>query len=234
MRTIVYIDGFNFYYNCVRGTAYKWLDLKEFIKPILNPDHEIIKIRYFTAPPLKEESKKLQRNYFKALKSRIPEFSFLDGFFYKEVKKMRRAEYPYNEVLVKKTEEKQSDVNLATEMLNDAWLDRYDCAILVSGDSDMAAAIRHIKENASTGALPKKFLGVIVPAYTKKGIVYAEGLKKEKPDFIRVIASDKIRAIDGNLIAGMDINTEDLLKKCQMPYAVTGKNGKIIRKPPEW
>ena len=25
-RTIVYIDGFNFYYGAIRGTQYKWLD----------------------------------------------------------------------------------------------------------------------------------------------------------------------------------------------------------------
>jgi hypothetical protein len=25
-RTIVYVDGFNFYYGAVRGTAWKWLD----------------------------------------------------------------------------------------------------------------------------------------------------------------------------------------------------------------
>ncbi len=28
MRTTIYIDGFNFYYRGVRGTPYKWLDVK--------------------------------------------------------------------------------------------------------------------------------------------------------------------------------------------------------------
>lgn len=27
LKTNVYIDGFNLYYGCVRGTLHKWLDL---------------------------------------------------------------------------------------------------------------------------------------------------------------------------------------------------------------
>ncbi|MEQ4336631.1 6-hydroxy-3-succinoylpyridine hydroxylase, partial [Pseudomonas syringae] len=27
LRTRIYIDGYNFYYGCLRRTPYKWLDL---------------------------------------------------------------------------------------------------------------------------------------------------------------------------------------------------------------
>lgn len=27
LRTRVYVDGYNFYYGCLKGTCYKWLDL---------------------------------------------------------------------------------------------------------------------------------------------------------------------------------------------------------------
>jgi hypothetical protein len=27
LRTNVYVDGFNLYYGCLKGTPYKWLDL---------------------------------------------------------------------------------------------------------------------------------------------------------------------------------------------------------------
>jgi len=47
-RRNVYIDGFNFYYGCVKGTEYKWLDLRKFAEGIL-PGHDIQKIKYFTA-----------------------------------------------------------------------------------------------------------------------------------------------------------------------------------------
>lgn len=44
-----------------------------------------------------------------------------------------------------KTEEKGSDVNLAVHLLNDGWLDAYDCAVVVSNDSDLAEAMRLVK-----------------------------------------------------------------------------------------
>ena len=48
MRTHVYVDGFNFYYGCVKGTPFKWLDLAKFCK-ILLPPNDIRAIKYFTA-----------------------------------------------------------------------------------------------------------------------------------------------------------------------------------------
>ena len=44
-----------------------------------------------------------------------------------------------------KTEEKGSDVNLAVHILNDAWLDKYDCAVIISNDSDLAEPLRIIR-----------------------------------------------------------------------------------------
>ena len=34
-RTIVYVDGFNFYYGEVRGTPWKWLDLAALFQKVL-------------------------------------------------------------------------------------------------------------------------------------------------------------------------------------------------------
>ena len=48
VATIVYIDGFNFYYGAVKGTPYKWLDLEALCRRLL-PKDQIVKIRYFTA-----------------------------------------------------------------------------------------------------------------------------------------------------------------------------------------
>lgn len=44
-----------------------------------------------------------------------------------------------------KTEEKGSDVNLAVHLLNDAWHNQYDCAVVISNDSDLAEALRLVK-----------------------------------------------------------------------------------------
>lgn len=49
MRTYIYIDGFNFYYGVLKGTPYKWLDLKALFSIILQSHHIISRIKYFTA-----------------------------------------------------------------------------------------------------------------------------------------------------------------------------------------
>ena len=48
MRTHVYVDGFNLYYGCVRGTPYKWLDIAELFRRLL-PPNDLRAIKYFTA-----------------------------------------------------------------------------------------------------------------------------------------------------------------------------------------
>jgi hypothetical protein len=35
---------------------------------------------------------------------------------------------------------------LAVHLLNDAWLNEYDCAIVVSNDSDLAESMRFVRE----------------------------------------------------------------------------------------
>src|SRR6266540_753040 len=48
MRTNVYVDAFNLYYGCLKGTPYRWLDLAALCRRLL-PNDEINRIRYFTA-----------------------------------------------------------------------------------------------------------------------------------------------------------------------------------------
>ena len=48
MVTNVYVDGFNLYYGCLKGTPYKWLDLGTLCQALL-PPNKIQRIRYFTA-----------------------------------------------------------------------------------------------------------------------------------------------------------------------------------------
>ena len=61
-------------------------------------------------------------------------------------------------VEVVKTEEKGSDVNLAVHLVNDAWLDAYDCAAVVTNDSDIAEAMRLVKKHH-----PAKRIGLLLP-----------------------------------------------------------------------
>ena len=49
-------------------------------------------------------------------------------------------------VYVLKTEEKGSDVNLAVDLLHDCIKKLYDCAVIVSNDSDLARSVRIVRE----------------------------------------------------------------------------------------
>ncbi|MGH9838633.1 MAG: hypothetical protein ACREEM_07610 [Blastocatellia bacterium] len=72
MKTNIYIDGFNFYYGAVRKTPYKWLDLSKMCRLLL-PNHQINKIKYFTAEvharPHNLQQPIRQQTYLRALRT---------------------------------------------------------------------------------------------------------------------------------------------------------------------
>ncbi len=159
MRTYVYIDGFNLYYGAVRGTSYKWLDLNLLCSHLF-PKNNIVSIKYFTAivsGTADDPDKPTRQNhYLHALKAHIPHFEAYYGFFLRQHKYLPLA-YSQGHVKYLKTEEKGSDVNLSVHLLNDAWLDKFDAAIVVSNDSDLAEAIRLVVEER------KKPVGILNP-----------------------------------------------------------------------
>ena len=147
MATIVYIDGFNFYYGAVKGTPYKWLDLDRLCRLIL-PRDDIVKIRYFTAM-IRERSHDpeqvvRQQAYLRALAT-LPLVEIHYGHFSVRRVPMLLADPPDSgtrRVEVMKTEEKGSDVNLATYLLLDAFQRQCDTAVVLTNDADLAEAVR--------------------------------------------------------------------------------------------
>ena len=53
---------------------------------------------------------------------------------------------PRKKVWVDKTEEKGSDVNLASHLLRDAFLKQFEVAVLISNDSDLAEPVRIVAQ----------------------------------------------------------------------------------------
>jgi uncharacterized LabA/DUF88 family protein len=163
MRTKIYIDGFNFYYRAVKKTPYKWLDLMALMEKLLSPNNQIIEIKYFTAlvSGQRDPQKPInQQTYLRALKAYIPQLNIFYGHFLTHHVYAELAKPTANQkaVQIVKTEEKGSDVNIAVHLLNDAWLNDYDCAVVVSNDSDLAEAMRLVKLYH-----PTKLIGLIMP-----------------------------------------------------------------------
>lgn len=153
-----YVDGFNLYYGAVKGTAYKWLDIQKMVQLIL-PKNQILKIKYFTAlvnaRPQDPDQPIRQQMYLRALKT-IPNLEIILGHFLTHPVKLPLVnpipgQSHYAEVI--KTEEKGSDVNIATHLLHDGYQGEYSVAIVISNDSDLVEAIKIVRNELNKGVI---------------------------------------------------------------------------------
>ena len=170
MRTVVYIDGYNLYYGLLRKTTLKWLDLFALFRDhVLDPEAELIQVRYYTAPVLgrmcdSPESPQRQRRYLQALRKMYPEqIAIIEGKilattpFQRLVKPI--AEAPdLQMVQVYDFNEKKTDVNLAADLIAGAWTGAYDQAVVCSNDTDLEAALSTVRQHH-----PSIRLGVVAP-----------------------------------------------------------------------
>lgn len=147
MRTNVYIDGFNLYYGCLKGTPYKWLDL-EALCAVLLPKNDINSIKYFTARisarPYDPNQPVRQQVYLRAL-STLPRVSIIYGQYLSHAVTLPLFSPPLigsRFARVLKTEEKGSDVNIATHLIFDACRDDFEVAAIITNDSDLLEPVK--------------------------------------------------------------------------------------------
>lgn len=148
MLTNVYVDGFNLYYGCLKGSPHKWLDLERLCSQLLASHNQVKRIRYFTARisarPDDPQGPARQDAYRRALGT-LPTVTVHLGHFLTTMTRMPLAQPPSSgqkTVEVIKTEEKGSDVNLATYLLVDAFRSDADAFVVISNDSDLTEPIR--------------------------------------------------------------------------------------------
>jgi len=148
MKTNIYIDGFNLYFGCVKDTPYKWLDVAKMCRLLL-PKDNIQRIKYFTAkvkPRPNDLSQPIrQATFWRALRT-IPNLEIVEGSFLSHEVVMPRSPIGSGYVRVVKTEEKGSDVNLATHLLLDGFRNEYELAVIVSNDSDLLLPLQVVTE----------------------------------------------------------------------------------------
>ena len=163
MRTRVYIDGFNLYYGCLKGTPAKWLNPASLCDNLL-PKNKIEHLRYFTATvssrPNDPDQATRQQTYFRALDTERRITIHLGHFLTHEVEMPDAAAWRSGKFVprrVVRTEEKGSDVNLATFLLMDAVDDLFDCAVIISNDSDLKEPIAQVRRRF------RKTIGLLNP-----------------------------------------------------------------------
>lgn len=141
-RVIAYIDGFNLYYG-LRSKGWRWfywLNVQEMARRILKPDQMLIITKYFTSivnhPPDKHRR---QAVYLEAL-STLEGLEVYYGHYLSDMVTCRRCGHTHQTY-----HEKMTDVNIAVELMADAFQDRFDVALLVSADSDLVAPIQTVQ-----------------------------------------------------------------------------------------
>jgi uncharacterized LabA/DUF88 family protein len=217
LRTTVYIDGFNLYY-AIRRTPYKWLNISAFCKKLL-PNHDIKKIRYFTAivKPLPHDPNApiRQATYLRALRT-LSDFEIHDkGHFVQwprllpqyplAYKNPNNPTRPPQAVQILKAEEKGSDVNLASFLLKDCFSNDFDEAVVISNDSDLTTPIE-----------------IVVKDCGKPVMIVNPHLEKYLSRQLISVASDHRRTINMSVY-----------RECQFPQSITDSIG-TFTKPPTW
>jgi NYN domain len=173
--TIVYIDGFNLYYRALKSKPqFKWLNVLELSKHVLLPSNHITKVWYFTAhvsARLDPGAPVRQQLYLDALKT-VKEIETRFGKFLVNKRwaglvppdldpAKPRAKPPFlpwpDVVRIFRTEEKGSDVNLATQLLIDSFKNNYAVAAVITNDTDLVEPIRFATQEMN------KIVGIISP-----------------------------------------------------------------------
>jgi uncharacterized LabA/DUF88 family protein len=174
MRTIAYIDGFNLYYRMLRDRPQsKWLNQRRLIENLLSPAHKIATVNYYiarvSARAHDPHAPARQATYLKALSSvaglRVHEGTFMTTEPWMPLAsppQCKPATYVWSQpvpstVRVIKSEEKGSDVNLASHLVRDAFLDKFDVAVVLTNDSDLVEPIKIATLEAG------KRVGLLVP-----------------------------------------------------------------------
>jgi uncharacterized LabA/DUF88 family protein len=143
VRVVAYVDGFNLYFGLKAryGRKYLWLDLQALAVSLLRPGQELERVSYFTARVRNDpEGARRQSVYLDAFASHSPQVNLIEGRFQEKPRSCRGCGARWTGY-----EEKETDVNIAAAIIEDAVMDVYDTALIVSGDSDLCPAIAAAK-----------------------------------------------------------------------------------------
>jgi len=200
-RVVTYIDGYNLYHGLLDAKlrSSRWLDLSQLGKSLLKPDQDLILTRYFTTRVKgRPEKAKRQSAFIDALHARGSiEIDF--GHFLSKTVKCRKCGSTWQ-----KNEEKKTDVNIAVRLLDDAYDNCFDVAVVISGDSDLVPPIEAVRAR-----FPEKRLLVAFPP-------------KRHSSELRRIADAAFTISDRNIRAN------------RLPRTVTTPGGVSLTAPPGW
>lgn len=160
-KVIAFVDGFNLYHaldyfqaasDHHRYRKYKWLNLKKLASMFVFGADTLDEVLYFTTLAAWDAGKTARhRTYIRALESEGVHTIY--GEFKRKIKHCRLCGGDFPSV-----EEKQTDVNIALLLVVRAIQERYDKAIIFSGDTDLLPAVKIVRT-----VYPAKQIGLVIP-----------------------------------------------------------------------
>lgn len=119
----------------LKWKKFYWLDVVKFFEMFMRDNQELACVKYFSARP-NNIDKSLRQNAFFQANNESSKFQLILGKYLHKSIKCNNCGY-----VIQTYEEKESDVRIATQIVNDANNHKCDVAIVVSADSDMIPAI---------------------------------------------------------------------------------------------
>ncbi len=203
-RVLVYVDGFNLYFG-LRSKGWKkhyWLDLRALALALLKPGQTLVGVHYFTsrirANGCNVTDMQRQTTYLEALGT-LSDLRTHIGHYLEKPRQCRQCGAQWMDY-----EEKMTDVNIAVQLLADAFEDRFDTALLVSGDSDLTTPVSQV-----CARFPRKRIVIALPPKRR--------------------SHQLIQAASGHFI----IN-ETAFRHSQLPVQVQRADGFILHRPATW
>ncbi|MFA5292655.1 MAG: NYN domain-containing protein [Phycisphaerae bacterium] len=200
-KVITYVDGFNLYFGLRAGNfkRFYWLNIKAMAQNLLKGNQQLVATKYFTTRISGPSDKRIRQTTFLEALETLSDFEIYYGHYLSKPIICRNCGDSWP-----RFEEKMTDVNIATEMLVDAFGDKFDTALLISADSDLVRPVETIKT-----MFPQKRVIVFFPPNRSSAA-------------LKAVANDQLSIGHG------------LLAKCQFPDKVIKADGYVLQRPSEW
>lgn len=203
-RVVAYVDGFNLYFG-LKAKGWKkhyWLDLNGLATSLLKPGQTLAGVHYFTsrirANGRNVADMQRQSDYLDALAT-LPSLTIHYGHYLQKSRRCHSCGAQWMDY-----EEKMTDVNIAMQLLADAFDDHFDTALVISADSDLTTPVRQVRAR-----------------FPAKRVIVAQPPGRNSVQ------------LAGTATAAFTIS-ETKVRQSQLPAAVTTASGYVIHCPAHW
>ena len=204
-RVACFVDGFNLYHavDKLRRPHLKWFDLRKLVSNFIDPAvHDLQTVFYFSAFATWLPSAYARHiQLVEALKASGS--TPVMGHFKEKNRECKSCGATWIS-----HEEKETDVNIALWLLNEAYKDRFDEAFIVSRDSDLTPAVRML-----LAEFPKKTVKIISPPNAGHSKEMGQLVGKKK------LASIKEIHLERSLLPATIYDTDGVTVLAQRPQA---------------